>query len=160
MNHSGLITVFILPWTERDKTNPGIGRQEGCDAEGEVIQLIWCRRFGKLSMFFFLPDKSTFSSGPFILGEKNSFPEVLQEWHTRWLIQPFLCTHREWCYLGRSPGSLLQTCVCSAILSAPGQSLEYLSYRQRIGRKPLVTTDSWASLTGTKMLNRDVQWLR
>lgn len=40
LNHTGLITVFTLPWTERDKTNPGVGRQEGCDAEGEVIQLI------------------------------------------------------------------------------------------------------------------------
>lgn len=40
LNHTALISVFSPPRTERDKTNPGVGGQEGCDAQRELVQLI------------------------------------------------------------------------------------------------------------------------
>lgn len=40
LNHSALIGVFTLPWTERDKTNPGVGGQEGRDAQRELVHFI------------------------------------------------------------------------------------------------------------------------
>lgn len=40
LNPTALISVFSLPWTERDKTNPGVGGQEGRDAQRELVQLI------------------------------------------------------------------------------------------------------------------------
>lgn len=40
LNYTALISVFTLPWTERDKANPRVGGQEGRDAERELVQLI------------------------------------------------------------------------------------------------------------------------
>lgn len=63
LNHAALIGVFTLPWTEREKTNPGVGGQEGCDAQRKLVEIIG-RRFRNLSMFLPFPDKSTFLSAP------------------------------------------------------------------------------------------------
>lgn len=40
LNHTALISVFTFPWTERDKTDPGVGGQEGRDAKRELVQRI------------------------------------------------------------------------------------------------------------------------
>lgn len=40
LNHAALISVFTLPWTERDKTNAGVGGQERRDAKRELVHLL------------------------------------------------------------------------------------------------------------------------